>query len=78
MKAETAERCIMECHRFIKAWDACILKHRKTVARFEEHYRDHVEKDGLQFNGDIGRERAALRRASLDLSNALADLRQGR
>ena len=78
MKTETAERCIMECQRFIKAWEICVRRHKKISADYSDSYRSYIAKDFLDNECNINRERAALRRASLDLSNALADLRQGR
>jgi hypothetical protein len=78
MRTETAERCIMECQRFIKAWQNCVIRHNKITAECSEERKQYLQKDFLDRNDDIGKDRAALRRASLDLSNALADLRQGR
>ena len=78
MHIETAERCVMECQRFIAAWETCVRRHKSLDARSAEPPKDYIQKDFLAYDYDIGKERAALRRASLDLSNALADLRQGR
>ena len=79
MKTKTAERCIMECHRFIKIWEAFVSRASLEAAIPDDKWRNtsHV-RDWLDYSGYCGKERAALRRASLDLSNALADLRQGR
>ena len=78
MKAETAERCIMECQRFIKAWENCVRRNKKLSADYGETENRYIHRDFLANDYNICKERAALRRASLDLSNALADLRQGR
>ena len=81
MKTATAERCVNEINRFLKAWADCQNKYAESIPRLTQIYgKDSVERSNKDFlnSGHIGREHAALRRASLDLTRALADLRQGR
>ena len=79
MKAKTARHCIEECRRFIKAWEDFEYKAALEAAVPEDEWRQtsHI-KDWLENTKYLNRERASLRRVSLDLTNALADLRQGR
>ena len=76
MRTETAKRCVAEINRFLRFWEDVQVKHANAAAGYGNP--DWINEDWLDRDGEIGRERAALRRASLDLSQALADLRQGR
>jgi len=83
MRTETAKRCVVEINRFLEAWENVQVKHVNAAAGYENPIYStatvkRINEDWLDRDGFIGRERAALRRASLDLSQALADLRQGR
>ena len=79
MKTDTADRCAMECRRFLGAWEEFLKRASIEASIPDDKWRNtsHV-KDWLDYTGYCNKQRAALRRASLDLSNALADLRQGR
>jgi len=77
MRAETARRCVAEITRFLRAWEEIQMRYA------EEKEVWHLPAEGkspdwLAWTTRLNKERAALRRASLDLSQALADLRQGR
>ena len=79
MKTETARHCIAECRRFIKAWEDFEKKAAHEASIPDNSWRHTSDiKDWLENTSYLHRERAFLRRTSLDLSNALADLRQGR
>lgn len=69
MEAKTLQRCIKEAKDFIEAAEAVPL--REVVIEGESSKRTvaYIEP---------GKASGAMRRASMDLSRALADLRQGR
>ena len=67
MRTETAKRCITELQRFLKAWQNVQVKHEQCS---DLPYATKLE-DWLHHDRYVAKERAALRRASLDLSQAL-------
>ena len=70
---KTLDEALVEAHRFIKAAKA-LREARKILAR-----RPAEElKAGWGVDTRFTREHAACKRASLDLTRKLADLRQGR
>ena len=77
MRTETAKRCVVEINRFLEAWEEFQVSAIEE-SRLPQHDLTPPNKDWLYDICYCNRERAALRRASLDLSQALADLRQGR
>ncbi len=71
IKDQTLDEAIVEALRFVKAAKA-LRQVRKTSADRQDHHALGW------FYGDQVREHAACKRASLDLTRKLADLRAGR
>jgi hypothetical protein len=67
MEAKTMKKCIAEAKRFVKLAEAVPIRKTENKSQFSKW--DFVES---------GKASGAARRASMDLTRALADLRQGR
>ena len=73
MNPSTISRCIKEAERFVKLAKAVPIEH---VPAHESEFAGHHVK--AYDRVEAGKASAAAKRASMDLSRALADLRQGR
>lgn len=71
-EAKTLKRCIEEARRFIRLAEAVPIEH--VPARTSVMHENLKAYDRIK----AGKESAAAKRSSMDLSRALADLRQGR
>lgn len=74
MHTDTAKRCVAEIQNFLKAWEDVQVK-------YAEYCKSPYAKksaDWLKDTWEINKERNALRQASINLTFALTDLRQGR
>ena len=74
MNKQTLEQAINEAQRFIKAAEAA--QKRTHADWLRDSQRLALTKEDVYWS--ISKENASCKRASLDLSRILADLRQGR
>lgn len=69
MRLETLNECIAEAEKFIRLAKAVPIKELRAELNVRSIDRSYIE---------VGKASGAARRASMDLTRALADLRQGR